>query len=132
MNELEMSPEWQTATLGSLIDTLGKCAQGHEVVFDFCGTVPRELISYRGFYDHLAVTWKPRVNSDDDMTVADFLAMLKGAVGQTFEGYKGGEYVMSRETPVWVDNYGDCTRTAIIDIPANDFEVIISTTRRDI
>jgi hypothetical protein len=34
--------------------------------------------------------------------------MLTEAIGKTYTGYKGGEYVMGKVTPVWVANYGNC------------------------
>ena len=41
------------------------------------------------------------------MPASVVLAMCKGAMGEVFQGYKGGDYQMGRNTPVWIANYGD-------------------------
>lgn len=40
-------------------------------------------------------------------TAGEFLEMLSKVKGNYFEGYKGGDYLMGKSTPVWVANYGD-------------------------
>lgn len=60
-----------------------------------------------------------------------FLQMLKGAVGKTFMGYKGGDFVMSRQTPVWVANYGDAGHTAVIGVVDDGYQVILITALRE-
>jgi hypothetical protein len=59
--------------------------------------------SYRGYYSDLA--FRPQ---DEPVTAGDLLAQCRAAMGQVFEGYKGGDYVMGALTPVWVAHYGDC------------------------
>jgi hypothetical protein len=44
--------------------------------------------SYRGYYEDLA--FEPAKN----ITVGEMLDCAKGALGKTYEGYKGGEYKM--------------------------------------
>lgn len=56
--------------------------------------------SYRGYYHELAV--EPAEN----VTVAEMLATLRGALGATFRGYKGGDYVMDEYTTVYLAHYG--------------------------
>jgi hypothetical protein len=93
--------------LGKLIDKLEQCDQTKTVRFDFGGFVPTELDSYRGYYEDLALGFQEY----KDITVAELLAECKKAIGKTFYGYKGGDYVMDEATTVWVSNYGrsDCT-----------------------
>lgn len=90
--------------LGELIDLLKRQRQDAWVYID--GPVrltPGELDSYRGYYEDLAIG----VNVDSIApSVAEFVKELEGAVGKTFHGYKGGEYVMSRNTNVWFSNHG--------------------------
>lgn len=59
--------------------------------------------SYRGYYDRVAFepVRKP-------MTVEFMLAAAKGALGKTFRGYKGGDYLMDENTPVHLASYGNC------------------------
>jgi hypothetical protein len=56
--------------------------------------------SYRGYYENLA--FEPKA----DVTVAEMLACAKSALGQTFQGYKGGDYTMGEYTTVWVCHEG--------------------------
>lgn len=58
--------------------------------------------SYRGYYQDLAF------EAASNITVAEMLAAARGALGQTFEGYKGGEYKMGEYTEVWLAAYGCC------------------------
>lgn len=127
----------QVCTLGKLIDLLEQREQGQQVIFDFCRVQPGHLISYRGYYHMLAITPNfgafkydhPRYNTP--ITVGELLAQLKAAVGATFEGYKGGVFVMSRDTWLWVDALGESTGTAVLGIEAYDYATIIRTGYRN-
>ena len=48
--------------------------------------------------------------------VSDILEMAKECIGKTFTGYKGGEFLMLEDTPLWISNYGECARTVIAEI----------------
>lgn len=60
-----------------------------------------ELLSYRGYYDHLAI--QPTGDID---TAGKLLAECNRADGRVYEGYKGGDYRMGLETPVWFSEWG--------------------------
>ena len=62
-----------------------------------------ELDSYRGYYRDLA--FEPL---EGTRTVEDLLKECVNALSKEFEGYKGGEYFMSKTTPLWVAHYGSC------------------------
>jgi len=83
-------------TLGDVIDRLGQMDQ----------TIEMEGIgyahSYRGYYSDLAF------GRCDKRKVADVLEVAKECMGKTFEGYKGGDFDMGRNTPVWIASYGSC------------------------
>lgn len=117
-----------TMSLGQIIRRLECCAEDAEVYFDFCSIVPTTLMSYRGYYDQLALGFKLLEKMSDTVKVKDLLKILREGNGKTFEGYKGGDFTMKLTTPVWVDNYGNCTSTSIIGID-NDSEwrIIIET-----
>lgn len=109
------TPPFDTVSLGDLIDYLKVVDQNSHIEFDFCGVEPAitergGVHSYRGFYDHLAIGWR---HGQYECTVERLLAKLVDAVGGEFTGYKGGEYRMTVKTPVWVDNIGDYSSTAI-------------------
>ncbi len=56
--------------------------------------------SYRGDYSELA--FEPLENT----TVGALLACAKSALGQTYEGYKGGDYKMEGYANVNISEYG--------------------------
>lgn len=70
--------------------------------------------SYRGYYSDLA--FEPIAGT---VKSGNLLALCKASMGQVFEGYKGGDYVMGALTPVWVANYGDCGRKLMALNPVN-------------
>jgi hypothetical protein len=98
-------------TLGDLIGSLAALAPDADVRMD-CGTVPTEL-------DNDPASRGP--------CVATLLDDACAAVGKTFEGYKGGEFVMGRNTPVWTDQSGDYYRRAITGVAIRDGLVEIQT-----
>ena len=64
--------------------------------------------SYRGYYVDLAF-------ASTETPLDDLLARAERCVGETFEGYKGGDFRMSESTPLWVASYGDCGE-ALMDV----------------
>lgn len=84
-------------TLGELIEALEMMPEGAEI--EGLGN----LNSYRGYYSDLA--FEPEVGAK---TAAELLETCRAAMGQVFEGYKGGEHVMGAKTPLWLANYGSC------------------------
>jgi len=84
-------------TLGQLIEKLEKLDGRKEIV----GI--GYAMSYRGYYSDLA--FEP---GDEVRTVGDLLGDCTSALGSTFTGYKGGDYVMDEHTPLWISAYGCC------------------------
>jgi hypothetical protein len=58
--------------------------------------------SYRGYYRDLA--FEPALR----ITAGEMLAAAKSALGQTYQGWKGGDYTMESYTPVWLAEMGSC------------------------
>ncbi len=58
--------------------------------------------SYRGYYDRLA--FEPAEN----ISIGEMLECAESALGRTFQGYKGGDYVMGEYTEVYIAEYGCC------------------------
>jgi hypothetical protein len=51
-------------------------------------------------------------------------------IGQTFTGYKGGEFVMGPNTLVWVaQDYGDCSERAVSDVFWDEDRIVLQTKR---
>lgn len=110
-------------TLGEMIELLRKLPADHPASFAFCRLRPTSLRSYRGFYDHLALGF----GEPGTMPVGDLLTELRTAHGHKFEGYKGGSYRMRNDTPMWADNWGDASSTAIVGIKADEYDAMILT-----
>lgn len=90
--------------LGELVAKLEAIAdKTKKVMFDFDDQKPTPLDSWRGIYAELAFGFSKEVSP----TVEDIYLDAKHAVGKKFQGYKGGEYIMGKQTPIWVANYGD-------------------------
>lgn len=102
-----------------------------EVVYDFEYLFPTTIDSYRGYYSELALNFTTYDNQAKPLSALEFYMLLKGAVGKTYTGYKGGAFIMSKNTPVWVANYGNAGSTAVIDVIDNEYQVILITARRD-
>lgn len=67
----------------------------------YCG----HLISWRGVYAECSLDWDDEDYSQ--MTVQKLKAQVDDALaGHPLEGYKGGDFVMDGDTPVWADPYG--------------------------
>ena len=58
--------------------------------------------SYRGYYEQLA--FEPATN----VTVREMLDAARSALGETYQGWKGGDFMMQSHTYCWLANEGDC------------------------
>ena len=97
-----MSAQWQRDRSATQM-TLGKLIERLESM------PPQTMIdgiydphSYRGYYCDLAFEIRGK------KPVADVLAICRSAMGEVFQGYKGGDYQMGKATPVWIASYGRC------------------------
>ena len=115
----------QNLRLGDFIKILEERPQDQTISFDFCGFAPKKFDSYRGYYEDLSLS--PSDETYSKVKVADVLADAKAAMGKTFTGYKGGEFLMDADTLLWTSPYGESHSTAIIDVTGDDFETIIVT-----
>jgi len=84
-----------TITLGAFINLL-KSADPEKYVSYSLG----DLHSFRGEPLHLAIY------HSNGATVKEMLDHAKEALGKTFQGYKGGEYVMHENTEIHFAHYG--------------------------
>ena len=117
-------PEGQM-DLGGFVDALESIAdKSKEVVFDFCSLRPLGFISWRGIYADLALEY---THEGSAPTVASVLDMANATIGTVLEGYKGGDFRMDQQTPLWVDNYGESNSTAIVGVEDCGWRVVIHT-----
>lgn len=106
--------EARQLTVGELLTCLREVAdQGREVVFDFCGFAPGFPHSWRGYYHHLALDF---ADEDRHTKVKDLVFWLESSLQYPLEGYKGGSFQMTIETPVWVSRYGREDLTTVIGV----------------
>jgi hypothetical protein len=62
----------------------------------------REVGSYRGFYDHVAI------EPGEGVTAGELAAELRAKIGTAMHSYKGGEYTFKGDCYVFVAPWGDC------------------------
>lgn len=110
-------------TLGAAIRILSEIAPETSATFDIVGT-PGKVRSYRGYYSDLA--FAPGL---EPTTVGGVLADLQAALGRTFEGYKGGDFLMGEDTPLWVSEYGAVDEVAVMDIRVIEGRAVLTTKR---
>jgi hypothetical protein len=101
--------------LGELIVTLESLPPDEEVEFDFGYYEPTTLQSWRGDYSQLALGHGPS-RFPQHVTVKALLDLCLAADGQIMEGWKGGGYLMRRNTAVYVDNPGEYSNTKLIAV----------------
>ena len=91
-------------TLGKLIKILADERATGNVRYDGDGnSAPGTEDSYRGYYSDLAFDTQQKL-----VFVADFLKQCRNALGRTYVGYKGGDFTMASDTPLWRASYGCC------------------------
>lgn len=88
-------------TLGGLQKALAMVHDDTLVKFDN-GDVPGDLRTYRGNYNEAAISdgWGKR-------TVGELFEQLINFIGTDQPGYKGGEYLMHQDTPLWCAQHGN-------------------------
>jgi len=112
-----LGAQWQRERAETQM-TLGKMIEALE------GMAPTEMVanltsphSYRGYYTDLAF------ERDDGLREAGgLLSECKSVMGQVLEGYKGGDYTMGANTPVWVASYGCCGQKIMAVLPNGELE----------
>jgi len=108
-------------TLYKLLKELEGVPDAALITFD-TGGYPDQPYSYRGYYSDLCFS-----RSDQEITVKDFIGTAKDCLDKTFQGYKGGDYVMAKDTPLWVAEYGSCGDAIIGIKPLSSDNVILQT-----
>lgn len=125
-------------SLGELIDKLKDCIDinkdNKKVVFDFEYAFPTGLNIWRGSYSELSINYSfngydndYHYNDKEPLEINEFIKLCQESIGKVYHGWKGGEYTMTEDTPLWVANSGNSGNTAVIDIFDNGYEVVIIT-----
>jgi hypothetical protein len=87
-----------------------QCANENDIL-SINGLYPGNLISYRGYYERLAI--EP---TENPTTVGVFKKTLEDVIGRKLTGYKGGEFTMDKDTLVHIDYYGRSNNIVPINI----------------
>lgn len=114
-------------TLGDMIDSLAVIDQTAHLRFAFGLFEVGELASYRGYYDELALSFESDTRGKPVRTVGEVKVMLEAAVGKTFTGWKGGEFLMNRATPLWAARRGEAWQACIVGITEDGATALIET-----
>lgn len=123
--ELKNSPQ---LLLGEIILKLEMVKDKTKPLFiDIMDKKPMGVDSWRGRYNELAIqtesfgsyntdeveyaseygdSYKQKRIGKESPNVQEWIGVLKEAVGKTFTGYKGGDFTMSKNTPVYLAEYG--------------------------
>jgi len=123
--ELKNSPQ---LLLGEMILKLKAIKNKELPLFvDIMDKRPKGIDSWRGSYCELSIqtedfgNYQGKIEKDygdfqtheqisigkENPTVAEWIEVLKEAQGKTFTGYKGGDFLMSKNTPVWLAEYSN-------------------------
>lgn len=120
----------KTIKLGEMISKLENLPQKAKVRFDFFDYIPANFNSWRGAYSELALGYE-RLKHGEELSVEDFLRYCKNQIGSKHIGWKGGEFGMSENSEVWIDNAGEYWGLPIRDI-IFDGEFVIIKTKKEV
>jgi hypothetical protein len=114
-------------SLGELVARLEAGVDKSKVVLVGEGMYAQTFHSYRGHYDHIALSYA----ADASMArlVVEILRDAAAAIGSMLEGYKGGEFKMTRLTPVWISPYGKSSRMGLVAVEDNLDHVLLRSER---
>ena len=112
-------------TLGDLLHKLNACEMkdNKSVYFDFAHLEITTFESYRGYYDELALGF----GDSGGKNLLQLILHCQETIGQQFTGWKGGEFIMGKDTPVWVANPGRTGDTMIVDVVDKGWAVLLIT-----
>ena len=105
--ERSASDQW---TLGQMIEALETLPS--ETPVEGVG----DLESYRGYYSDLSF----ETSGASERTVERVLADCRAALGACFTGYKGGDFWMTGNTPLWDSPYGDSSGLKLMGLDVRD------------
>jgi hypothetical protein len=110
-------------TLAEFIDALDRHPDHLPVRFQN-GSVPRAFKSWRGDYAQLTLT--PGM-AERPITVAQLRHLAESCIGETFQGYKGGDFTMSRHTALYADDWGEYNEYRIEAVIQDEWGVVLIT-----
>lgn len=112
-NRIADHGEYQIS-FGSIIKALSKERTGLLVKLN-TGDTPGSPHAYAGAYFDLAFE-----RSQQDITVAEFLAVCQETINTPVVGTDGLDYVVNHKTALWIADIGEISRIAITDVVPTD------------
>lgn len=109
--------------LGDLIDDLEPYKEDFLQVEFEDGSKPVDFDSWRGSYCELMLTY----SQEGSMDSYSFYRKAFNTNGSMFTGYKGGDFIMDRLTPIHKDCYGGASGDKVIGIEKRGNKLIILT-----
>jgi hypothetical protein len=104
-------------TLGRMIKIAAE-AKGNVRFAD--GGSPGDEMSYRGYYSDLAFE-----TQQIPKAASGFLAQCQKALGATYDGYKGCDFVMAASTPLWRASYGCCGEAIVRAVVEENGDLVL-------
>lgn len=99
-------------------------------IYDMLSELPKDSVfengfntahSYRGSYDNLAV------EPCGETSVTEMMDCLANAIGETFTGYKGGDFTMSGSEELFLAYEGSCgSRIEGYKCTTDGFELVLN------
>jgi len=112
-------------TLGEIVITLKQIDAEKPIRFQN-GSYPGEYHSYRGYYEFISIATQA-----EKVTVGEFLSATQSAIGETYVGWKGGNFTMTKNTPVWISRIGRASGWYVSDVIDHGKYVEIAGMRED-
>lgn len=115
-------------TIGQLIELLEWASKRLEddcsVYYDFGWFAPTDFYSWRGAYDEGCLSIRA---GEKALKCSELIGLLKSYIGKTMHGYKGGEYPIHKDCPLWVADSNMSGHTAVFDVITNGYQIILIT-----
>ena len=113
-------------SLAQLYERLHQFDPDAEIVFEDGASPDNYLHSYRGYHRHAAIgIARGRGANPPAVLVNEMLHGVHQAINNVVYGYKGGEFQLYPEVPVWYADYGDASEQAIVDVQERDGKVVL-------
>lgn len=103
----QLKRERDNYNLGDLIEDLSKYPENACVEIKPFNLYPTGFCSYRGYYSDLSIDYT--LDEYSGLSCGQLLEKAKECVGKVFEGYKGGDFKMTKHSVIWLANYSTTT-----------------------
>jgi hypothetical protein len=129
--------EQEQLTLGKLLSLIKKFYETEnelkqQVIFDFCSTFPHSFHSWRGDYYQISLDYHLWDDDEQPLLAEQFIKMMENdVIGKVFFGWKGGEFTMTEDTPVWVSTQRGGHHTAVVGVTSSYSSIIIQTSYKE-